>query len=153
MADTIALAETSINEAIRKIVRIACKTLRQEGTHIPTAVLHTLEGVYPIVLPFKNDEQRRALVDFVKTQALEKHAFAVTTVTCAKVVDSRTKEEREVLVIATTVQGGKPRVAVQPFTRNADKAIDGFGALIEGEEAAMPGQMMIFPDWEEETRH
>jgi hypothetical protein len=37
--------------------------------------------------------------------------------------------------------------------RDQDRSIKGFGAVIDGDEAAMPGQMMIIPNWDEEVCH
>jgi hypothetical protein len=145
--------DSLIAERVKKIAAIARQNLLEQGTHLPTAVLHALDGMFPIVLPFKNEEQRKALIDYVKEQAIQRHAFAVTTVSCAKVVDSRSGREEETLVLATAIQGGSPYVAVQAFTRGDDDVVTGFGELVEGDEAAGPGQMTIFPDWEGETRH
>lgn len=142
-----------IADRVRQIAAIARQNLREQRTHLPTAIVHTLEGMFPIVLPFKNDEQKQALVDYVKEQALERHAFALTTVTCAKVVDSRTGSEEEMLVLATAIQGGRPYVASQTFGRDANNAVADFGELLEGDRAAGPGQMIIYPEWEGETRH
>jgi len=150
---TIVAAYQSIVDTVREILGIARHTLAQEGTHFPTAVLHTMGGMVPMVLPFKDDEQRKALVAYVKQRSVEIHAFAVSTITCARIVDSRTGEEQECLVVATTVQGGLPYVVVQHFARTEpSRAID-FGDVIEGEDAVMPGQMMIFPDWDDEVCH
>ncbi len=149
----IVAVEASIAEAVRAILSIARTTLAEQGTHLPTAILHTLEGLFPVVLPFKNDEQKRGLVDYVKAQALERHAYAVTAVTCAQIVDSRTGKEEEALVVATTIQGGLPYVVIQRFLRDADGGAAEFGDIVEGEDAVMPGQMLIYPDWEDEVRH
>ncbi len=149
----IVAVEASIAEAVRAILSTARTTLVEQGTHLPTAILHTLEGLIPMVLPFKDDAQKKGLVDYVKAQALERHAYAVTMVTCAHIVNSRTGGEEEALVIATTVQGGVPSVVLQHFSRDADGVAVAFGDVIEGEDAAMPGQMLIFPDWEQEVRH
>lgn len=145
--------EASIAEAVRAILPIARATLVEQGTHLPTAILHTLEGLVPMILPFENEEQKKGLVEDVKTLALKRHAYAVTTVTCAHIVDSRTGKEDEALVVATTVQGGIPHVVIQHFTRDADGVASVFGDVVEGEEAVSPGQMLIFPDWDEEVRH
>jgi hypothetical protein len=142
-----------IDETVRVLLRIACRTLQEEGSHLPTAILHTMGGMIPIVLPFKNDQQRRALVEQVKKQALAKAAYAVTTITCGRIVDSRTGREQESLILATSIQRGRPHVVVQPFARDADRRVTGFGEAIEGERAAMPGQMMILPDWDKEVWH
>jgi hypothetical protein len=146
-------ARDAIVEAVRAMVPVARRTLEEYGSHLPTAVLHTLEGMVPIVLPFKNDHQKKALIQYVKAEAIRRHAFAVTTVTHARVVDSRTGEEGEALVLATAIQRGAPYVVVQPFTRDRDRSIEAFGTVIDGDEAAMPGQMMIIPDWDEEVCH
>jgi len=149
----IVAVEASVAEAVRAILPVARATLVEHGTHLPTAILHTLEGLIPVILPFKDDEQKKGLVEYVKTQALERHAYAVTAVTCAHIVDSRTGKEEEALVVATTVQGGRPYVVIQPFTRDTNGVASVFGDVVEGEEAVMPGQMLIFPDWDEEVRH
>ena len=153
ISTSIMAVEAAVVESVRKILPIARATLQQQGTHLPTAILHTLEGLLPIVLPFKDDEQKRALVAYVKRQAIERHAFAVTVVTCARVVDSRANDEEEALVLATSVQGGAPYSVTQRFWRNDDRSVSRFGEVVEGEEAAVPGQMMILPDWSEEVRH
>lgn len=150
---TIVAVEESIAHAVKEILAIARATLREHGSHIPTAILHTLEGLLPIILPFKNAEQKKGLVEYVKIQALQRHAYAVTTVTCARIVDSRTGDEEEALVAATAIQGGSPYVVVQRFSRDSDRVVMEFADPTEGEGAAMPGQMLILPDWEEEVRH
>jgi hypothetical protein len=145
--------DQSILEGIRQIMDIARFTLMEQGEHLPTAVLHTWDGLFPIVLPFEDDAQKKALVDYVKEQAAEKEAFAVTTVTIGRVVDSRTNEHEDCLVVATAIQPGRPYVVVQRFSRDEKmKRID-FGEIIEGDDAAMPGQMIIFPHWGEEIAH
>lgn len=149
----IVAVEASITEAVRSILSIARATLVEHGTHLPTAILHTLEGMYPIILPFKDDEEKKTQVTYVKNQALERHAYAVTTVTCARIVDSRSNDEEEVLVVATAIQGGCPYVVAQRFSRDSDRIVRDFAEVVEGEDAAMPGQMLIFPDWDEEVRH
>ena len=93
----------SVIDSAREILSVARKTILEEGTHLPTAVLHTMDGMFPILLPFKNNEQKGALVEFVKQQAIERHAFAVTMVTCGRIVDSRTGEEEESLVLALSL--------------------------------------------------
>jgi hypothetical protein len=153
MSTSMVAVEAAVEESVRKILPIARATLSQQGTHLPTAILHTLEGLLPIVLPFEEDEQRRALVAYVKRQAVERHAFAVTMVTCARVVDSRTGDEEEALVLVTSVQGGCPCAVTQRFWRDDDHAVSRFGEVVEGDEAVTPGQMMILPDWDEEVRH
>jgi len=142
-----------ITETVREILRIARRTLQEEGAHLPTAILHTMGRMIPIVLPFKDDEQKRALVELVKKQALEKSAYAITTITCARIVDSRTGQVQESLILTTSIQRGRPHVVVQPFSRDADRRVIGFGEMIEGERAGMPGQMMILPDWDAEISH
>jgi hypothetical protein len=153
LSTSIVAVAAAVEEAVREIMPIAQATLMQQGTHLPTAILHTMEGLVPIVLPFKNEAQKKALVAFVKTQALERHAFAATCVTCARVIDPRNGTEEEALVLATSVQGGRPYTVTIQFWRAADRSVAGFGDVVEGDDAAMPGQMMIFPDWSEETRH
>ena len=151
---TVLAAHESIVATVREILTIARDTLTQEGTHFPTVVLHTMGGRVPIVLQYKDDEQRKALVAYVKQRSVEIHAFAVSTITCARIVDTRTGNEQECLVVATTVQGGVPYVVVQHFARTEPPAdVITFGDVIEGEDAVMPGQMMIFPDWHEEMCH
>jgi len=145
--------QQSINDTLKKILEIARFTLQEHKSHLPTAILHTLEGIVPIVLPFKNDEQKRALMEYVKKQAIESHAFAVTTVTSARVVNSRTAAEQECLVLATVVQRGKPYIVLQYFSRDEERGAIEFGAVVEGEEAVIPGQMIIFPEWEDEVEH
>lgn len=150
---TMIVVEEAVAEATREIVSIAKKTLLELGTHIPTAVLHTPEGLVPVVLPFKNDAQKRALVDFVKEQALARHAYAVSTVTCARIVNSRTGGEVECLVVATSVRGGRPRIMVQEYARGPHRQVIEFGESSEDDLAAMPGQMLIIPPWENEVSH
>ena len=149
----IVAVEDSIAYAVKEILGIARATLEEHGSHLPTAILHTLEGLLPIVLPFKSEEQKKGLVEYVKIQAVQRHAYAVTTVTCAKIVDSRSGEEEEAIIAGTVIQGGSPYVMVQRFFRNEDRVVTRFEDPTEGDHAAMPGQMLIFPDWEEEIRH
>jgi hypothetical protein len=146
-------ADLSIAETVRQLVKIAKTALQENRTHLPTAVIHTLTGTVPMVLPFKEEDQKKAMVDYVKNQALEMHAYAVTMITSAHIVDSRTGKKEECLVLATTIQRGKPHVMVQHFVRDEATEAVVFGDLVEGEDAALPGQMMIFPDWDEETCH
>jgi hypothetical protein len=146
-------ANKTIIETVRRLLVIARSTLEQYGSHLPTAILHTVEGMIPIVLPFKDDTQKKALVNYVKKEAVERHAFAVTTITSARIVDARTRMEQECLVLATAVQGGGPYVVVQHFSRKENPERIDFGKTIEGVDAQMPGQMIIFPDWDEEVCH
>lgn len=132
---------------------IARSTLEEQGTHLPTAVLHTIERMIPIVMPFEDDRQKAALVEHVKKQAALSHAHAITTVTSAQIVDSRTGEKQQCLVAATAIQGGRPYVVVQYFSKNEDTGAVEFGEVIEGEDAEIPGQMIIIPEWEQETCH
>jgi len=143
----------SIGEIVRQLLVVARSTLEEEGLHLPTAILHTVEGMLPIVLPFKDDNQKRALTNFVKKEAVQRHSFAVTTITSARIVDSRTGEDKECLVLATSVQGGRPYIVVQHFSRRDQAGPIEFGEIIEGEDAEMPGQMIIFPDWDTEVCH
>ncbi|MDQ7782119.1 MAG: hypothetical protein RDU20_04520 [Desulfomonilaceae bacterium] len=149
----IVAVEASVTEAARAILSIARATLSEQGIHFPTAILHTLEGLFPILVPFKTDEQKRGLVDYVKTQALERHAYAVSMVTCAHIVDSRTGKEKEAVVVGTTVQGGQPYIVLQYFSRDGNGVVTAFEEVLDGDDAAMPGQMLIYPDWDEEVRH
>ncbi len=143
-------AEQTVIERAKEILAIARQNLVEFGSLLPTAVLHTIDGMFPIVLPFKDARQKKALVAFVKKQALEMQAYAITTVTCARVVDSRTGIEEESIVLATAIQGGRPHSMMQTYLRGPDRRVAAFGEPIEGDEAAMPGQMMIIPDWEKE---
>jgi hypothetical protein len=145
--------DQSILDSIHQILEIARFTLQERGEHLPTAVLHTWDGMLPIVLPFEDDAQKKSLMEYVKQQAVEKDAYAVTTVTLARIVDSRTSEEEECLVVATAIQPGRPYVLVQRFSRDAGGRVIDFGPLAEGDDAAMPGQMIIFPLWGDETYH
>jgi len=140
-----------IVDHVRELLPIARRTLQEHGTHLPTAILHTAHGLFPVVLPFKNEEQKRALVEHVKGKALEMSSYAVTTITCARIVDARTRQERESLVLATCIHRGRPHYLTQEFHRDADRRVIGFGEVMEGDAAAMPGQMMIIPEWQEET--
>ncbi len=147
------IVDESIKEVVRTISGIARQTLLQQGGHLPTAVLHTLEGMVTLVLPFKDGAQRKSLVDYVRRKALESHAYAVTTITCARIVDSRSGEEEESIVIATAIQGGRPYYCRQSYIRDCDQHVIAFGELVEGESAALPGQMLVIPDWDQQTRH
>lgn len=146
-------AEQTVVEAVRAMLPIARQTLQQDGSHLPTVLLHTLDGFFTYVLPFEDDEQKKGLMDYVKRQALEKHAYAVTTVTCARVVDSRRGEEQESIVLATSIQGGTPHIVTQGFTRGPDRQVIAFSEPEEGDRAAMPGQMLIVPPWDDEIGH
>jgi hypothetical protein len=146
------LAE-SVIEDVRKMSAISREVVLREGTHVPTAVIHTMEGTITVALPFKDAHQKRALLDFVRKRAVEFHAFAVTAITCAKIVDPRSGVEEESLVFATAIQGGRPHFMVQTFSRGPDRRVVAFGEPKEGDHAAMPGQMLIVPAWEEEVRH
>jgi hypothetical protein len=143
----------TITETVRELLIIARSTLEKDGSHLPTAIIHTIEGMIPIVLPFEDDAQKKALVDYVKKEAVERHSFAVTTITCARIVDARTGQDQECLVLATSVQGGRSYVVVQHFSRNENPDRIDFGEVVEGVDAEMPGQMTIFPDWDEEVCH
>lgn len=136
---------------VRELLPIARLTLQEHGSHLPTAILHSAEGLFPIVLPFKNEEQKRALVEHVKGRALKMSAYAVTTITCARIVDARTGEEHESLILATCIHRGRPYYMTQEFSRDTDRRVVSFGEPKEGDEAAMPGQMMIIPEWQEEV--
>lgn len=142
--------DQSILDSIRQILEVARYTLLEQSEHLPTAILHTWQGMFPYVLPFKNDVQKKALVEFVKEQVREKQAYAVTTVTQGRIVDSRTYAEAECLVVTTVIQPGRCFVMTQAFTRDEVQRTIEFGDVVEGDDAAMPGQMAIFPDWDDE---
>ena len=142
--------DQSIMDAIRQILDVARYTLLEQQTHLPTAILHTWEGMFPYVLPFKSARQKEALVDFVKEQVREKQAFAVTTVTLGRIVNSRTGADEECLVMVTVIQPGRSYAITQTFVRDELRNTLEFGELREGDDAAMPGQMAIFPIWENE---
>lgn len=145
--------DDSVAESVRAIMGIARDTLVQYGTHLPTVIFHTMEGLLPVILPFKDEGQRKALSEYVKKRAVELHAVALTTVTCARIVDHRSGTHEECIVAATTIQRGRPYVVRQSFSRDETDAVVAFGDMIEGEDAIMPGQMLIFPDWDDETFH
>jgi hypothetical protein len=142
--------DQSILDAIRQVLEVARYTLLEERTHLPTAILHTWQGMVPYILPFKDDAQRTALVDFVKEQVREQQAYAVTTVTLGRMINSRTREEQECLVVATVIQPGRSFVITQAFTRDELRRTVEFGEVREGDDAVMPGQMAIFPSWDDE---
>jgi hypothetical protein len=137
----------------REVLAMARSLVLRQGALYPTAVLHTREGLTPLVLPFKNSEQKRAMVTYVQQRALDLHAYAVTTVTCARVVDSRTREEEESIICVTTVQGGAPLFMAQTLTRDEQGVVICFGDVEEGDSVCGPGQMMILPEWDRQTRH
>ncbi len=145
--------EQAVIDAVPEIMAMARGALLDQGTFLPTAIVHTKDGLSPLILPFKDDEQKKTLVDLVKKEAVRLHAYAVTTVTCARIVDTRTGEEEESLVLTTAIRGGEPHIAVQPFTRGEDQVVLYFGEISEGDSAGRPGQMMILPDWNEEPIH
>jgi hypothetical protein len=145
--------KSSIVSLVHEILHIARYTLQEHGTHLPTAILHTMDRMIPIVLPFKDDEQKSALTEHVKKQVAMNHAHAVTTITTARIVDSRTGKQQQCLVIATSIQGGRPYVVLQYFSKNEETGIIDFGLLVEGEDAEIPGQMIIIPEWEEGICH
>lgn len=145
----IVAVDESVKRAVEVMLPIARDTLRRDGCHSPTAVLHTLTGVIPILLTFQDIVQRRDQVEQVKVMALEEDAFAVSAITSAKVVDYRSSEFEEALVIATTIRGAKPYVVTQSFLRDPNGAVTSFKDPLEGEDAFMVGQMMIFPEWDE----
>ncbi len=144
---------TSIQDAIRNLLEIAKFTLQEHNAHMPTAILHSFEGTVPIVLPYEDNEQKRSLTEYVKNEAIKNHAYAVTVISSAKIVDSRSGDEEECLVLATSIQGGRPYVVVQHFERDIERRLITFGEVIEGEAAEMPGQMLIIPDWDQELCH
>jgi hypothetical protein len=142
-----------IRDAMQELLEIARFTLQEQRAHLPTVVLHCFEGRLPIVLPYRDDEEKRDLIAYVKDQALKVQAYAVTTITSAKVVNSRTGGREECLVLGTAVQGGPPHVMIQYFTRDPDTKKIEFHDMIQGDEAMIPGQMLVFPDWDDEVCH
>ncbi len=128
-------------------------TLQKQRTHLPTAILHTWQGMFPLVLPFEDDSQKKELVDFVKEQVREKQAYAVTTVTVGRILSTRTGDEEECLVVATVIQPGRAYTIMQKFLRDELRNTIEFGELSEGDDAVVPGQMAIFPAWDHEICH
>ncbi|MFH0957577.1 MAG: hypothetical protein V1897_02640 [Pseudomonadota bacterium] len=145
----LAIRETIV-ESVRKIAPIARQTLQLSRTHSPTAILHTISGFYPIVMYYENSEQKKAVVEYVKKEARERHAYAVTTITNNTIVDCRSGEGEEALVLATSIRGCQPYIVMQKYARNMLGAVASFYEMIEGEEAVAPGQMLIFPEWDQE---
>jgi hypothetical protein len=145
--------ERTIVNATREILAMARNALLKEGSFIPTAVLHTVDGLVPVIMPFDNLNEKKRLVEIVKKRVLELDAYAVSTITCARVVDSRTGEEDETLVLTSVIQSGAPYVAIQPVIRDRDRTVLCFGEIEEGDAAGMPGQMTIYPDWPNQYRH
>lgn len=153
MSTVIVAVRDLIVESVRKMAQIARQTLQKSGSHTPTAILHTISGLLPIVLPYENHEQKIECVEYVKKEALERHAYAVTTITNSSIVDCRTGTGEEALVLATSIQGGQPYVVIQKYTRDKAGLINSFEDITEGEDAAIIGQMLIFPDWDRERTH
>jgi hypothetical protein len=120
---------------------------------MPTAILHIPDGYLPIVLPYETEDQKHALVKYVKDQVIQLHAFALTTISSAKVVNFRTGAKSECLVLATVMRGNAVHTVVQEFERDQDRGLIEFGRVIKGEDAQMPGQMIIFPEWAPEVYH
>jgi len=146
----VAVRETIVR-SVRSIAPIARQTLQLSGNHSPTAILHTVSGFYPIVMSYENPDQKKAVVEFVKKEALERDAYAVTTVTNSIIIDCRSGAQEEALVLATSIQGGQPYVVMQKYDRTGH--IYSFHEMIEGEEAVVAGQMLIFPEWDRVTSH
>ena len=142
-----------IVESVRKIVPIARQTLQLSGTHSPTAILHTISGFFPIVMSFENPDEKKEVVEFVKKEALERNAYAVTTVTNSVIIDCRSGAGEEALVLATSIQGGQPYIVMQKYARNVLGHVYSFHEMIEGEDAVVVGQMLIFPEWDRQTSH
>jgi hypothetical protein len=145
--------EQAVKDIVPEILAMARGALLDQGTFLPTAFVHTKDGLFPLLLPFKDDMQKKALVDMVKKEAVRLHAYAVTTITCARIVDTRTGEEEESLVVTTAIRGGVPHIAEQSFKRGDNRVVLYFGEVCEGDSAGRPGQMMILPDWNEEPVH
>ncbi|MGC8605170.1 MAG: hypothetical protein ACP5VS_15995 [Desulfomonilaceae bacterium] len=137
-------------ESVRKMAPIARRTLKASGSHTPTAILHTISGLLPILLPFENNQQKKECVEYVKKEALKRNAFAVTTITNSSIIDCRTGEVEDALVLATSIRGCQPYVVIQKYTRDKFGLIEHFYDIVEGDEAFIVGQMLIFPDWEME---
>ncbi len=147
------VVQEAVIDAVREIASLARGTLLREGTHLPTVILHAPGAMIPLVLPFKTGAQKRAMAAYAREQALEHAAYAVTTVTCGRVIDQRTGDEEETLVLVTAIQGGSPHYYSQRCIRTPDRRVVAFDEPVEGDAAAMPGQMMIFPDWSRELKH
>lgn len=143
------VVDESVKRAVNLILPIARDTLKRDGSHSPTAVLHTMKGAIPVLMTFQDIVQRRDQVGLVKNMALEENAFAVSAITCAKVVDHRLNVFEESLVIATTVRGMNPYIVTQGFFRDSSGKVTRFGDPVEGEDAWVLGQMMIFPEWDQ----
>lgn len=144
----IVAVDEAVKKAVSVILPIARDTLIRDGSHSPTAVLHTMNGAIPVLMTFQDTTQRRDQVEQVKTMAVEENAYAVSAITCAKVVDYRSNEFEETLVIATTVRGLSPYIVTQNFFRDSLGEIKHFSDPVEGEDAWVLGQMLIFPDWD-----
>lgn len=144
----IIVVDEAVKKAVRVILPIARDTLLRDGSHSPTAVLHTMSGAIPVLMTFRDTTQRRDQVEQVKTMALEENAYAVSAITCAKVMDYRSNEFEEALVVATTVRGMSPYIVTQNFFRDSHGNIRNFSDPVEGEDAWVLGQMLIFPEWD-----
>ena len=148
------IVDDSIKEVVRTISGIARQTLLQQGSHLPTAVLHTLEGMVTFVLPFKDDVQKKALVDYVRKKALESHAYAVTTVTSARIVDSRSgRRRRGYRDRHLNPGGGSPTIAGNLTSETVTATSLLSGNSWKGRSLHYRGQMLIIPDWDRQTRH
>ncbi len=79
MSTVIVAMHDMIVESVRSMAPIARKTLLASGSHIPTAILHTMSGLFPIIIPYETQEQKKLLVEYVKKEAIKRHAFALTT--------------------------------------------------------------------------
>ncbi len=150
MSTVIVAVIDMVVESVRQMIPIARQNLQTSGSHTPTAILHTMSGLLPILLPFENNEQKRECVEYVKKEALQRHAYAVTTITNSSIIDCRTGSGEEALVLATSIQGGQPYILIQKYTRDKFGLIKDFHDIVEGDEAFIVGQMLIFPDWDME---
>ncbi len=144
----IVAVDEAVKKAVSVILPIARDTLRRDGSHSPTAVLHTMNGAIPVLMTFQDTTQRREQVEQVKIMALQENAYAVSAITCAKVVDHRSNAFEETLVIATAVRGMSPYIVTQNFFRDSSGGIKDFSDPVEGEDAWVLGQMLIFPEWD-----
>lgn len=140
--------DESVKRAVKVMAPIARDTLKRDGSHSPTAVLHTMSGVIPVLMTFQDAAQRKDQVEQVKIMALTENAYAVSAITCARVIDCRSSHYEEALVIATTVRDCSPYILTQNFLRDNNGNVVSFEDPVEGDDAWTIGQMMIFPDWD-----
>jgi hypothetical protein len=140
--------ELLVQKSVDIMLPIARDTIRRDGAHSPTAILHTVSRVIPVMMTFQDIRQRRDQVEEVKKMALEEDAYAVSAISCARVVDCRLSVYEEALVIATTARGLPPYFVKQNFIRDAQGNVIMFEDPVKGEDAWAIGQMMILPEWD-----